>query len=70
MRDEAPAGLSTDRRVATFVTISAAGLLLCWLYAPTTSAVALVACIGTMFAVTRATVAAVVGPGVPKVADR
>jgi hypothetical protein len=46
--------------VATFATISAAGILLCRLYAPTTSAAGHIAFEGTMFAVTGATVAAVV----------
>jgi hypothetical protein len=46
--------------VGTFAVISAAGLLLSWLYAPTASATGHIAFEGTMFAVTGATVAAVV----------
>ncbi len=46
--------------VSTFAVISAAGILLCWLYAPTISPARHLAFEGTMFAVTGATVAAVV----------
>jgi hypothetical protein len=46
--------------LSTFATISAAGILLSWLYAPTTSPAQHIAFEGTMFAVTGSTLAAVV----------
>jgi len=46
--------------VDSFAVIAAAGILLAWLYAPTSSPASFVAYLGTMFAVTGATVAGVV----------